>query len=108
MEKFIMALDQGTTSSRCIIYDRTGKQISSAQLEFKQHYPKQGWVEHEANEIWSSQMTVAYEAMLKARLTYKDIDAIGITNQRETTIVWNKETGEPIYNAIERQTTARA
>ena len=100
MEKFIMALDQGTTSSRCIIYDRTGKQISSAQLEFKQHYPKQGWVEHEANEIWSSQMTVAYEAMLKARLTYKDIDAIGITNQRETTIVWNKETGEPIYNAI--------
>ena len=100
MEKFIMALDQGTTSSRCIIYDRTGKQISSAQLEFKQHYPKQGWVEHEANEIWSSQMTVAYEAMLKARLTYKDIDAIGITNQRETTIVWNKETGEPVYNAI--------
>ena len=100
MEKFIMALDQGTTSSRCIIYDRTGKQMSSAQLEFKQHYPKQGWVEHDANEIWSSQMTVAYEAMLKARLTHKDIDAIGITNQRETTIVWNKETGEPIYNAI--------
>ena len=95
-----MALDQGTTSSRCIIYDRGGKQISSAQLEFKQYYPQQSWVEHDANEIWSSQMTVAYEAMLKARLTYKDIDAIGITNQRETTIVWNKETGEPIYNAI--------
>lgn len=100
MEKYIMALDQGTTSSRCIIYDRGGKQISSAQLEFKQYYPQQSWVEHDANEIWSSQMTVAYEAMLKARLTYKDIDAIGITNQRETTIVWNKETGEPIYNAI--------
>ena len=96
MEKYIMALDQGTTSSRCIIYDRGGKQISSAQLEFKQYYPQQSWVEHDANEIWSSQMTVAYEAMLKARLTYKDIDAIGITNQRETTIVWNKETGEPI------------
>ncbi|MDD6919807.1 MAG: glycerol kinase GlpK [Eubacteriales bacterium] len=100
MSKYIMALDQGTTSSRCIIYDKNGSQVSVAQLEFKQHYPTQGWVEHDANEIWSSQMTVAYEAMIKAKATYRDIDAIGITNQRETTIVWNKETGEPIYNAI--------
>lgn len=100
MGKYIMALDQGTTSSRCIIYDKNGSQVSVAQLEFKQHYPEQGWVEHDANEIWSSQMTVAYEAMIKAKSTYRDIEAIGITNQRETTIVWNKETGEPIYNAI--------
>ena len=100
MKKYIMALDQGTTSSRCIIYDRKGQQISVAQQEFKQYYPAQGWVEHDANEIWSTQMTVAYEAMIKAGATYKNIDAIGITNQRETTIVWDKKTGQPVYHAI--------
>ena len=100
MQKYIMALDQGTTSSRCIIYDKKGNQISAAQKEFRQIYPKEGWVEHDAEEIWSSQMTVAHEAMLKAGLTYENIEAIGITNQRETTVVWDKETGIPVYNAI--------
>lgn len=100
MKKYIMAMDQGTTSSRCIIYDRQGKQISVAQMEFKQYFPKEGWVEHDANEIWTTQMTVAHEAMLKAKLTYDNIEAIGITNQRETTILWDKETGEPVYHAI--------
>lgn len=100
MNDYIMALDQGTTSSRCIIYDKKGNQISVAQKEFKQHYPEQGWVEHDANEIWSTQMTVAYEALIKASATYREIAAIGITNQRETTIVWDKNTGEPVYNAI--------
>lgn len=100
MKKYIMALDQGTTSSRCIIYDHEGRQIAQAQKEFKQYYPEQGWVEHDAEEIWSTQMTVAYEAMLKAGATYQNIDAIGITNQRETTIVWDKKTGKPVYNAI--------
>ena len=100
MDKYIMALDQGTTSSRCIIYDKQGDIVSVAQQEFEQIYPEQGWVEHDANEIWSSQMAVAFEAILKANLTYKNIEAIGITNQRETTVVWDKATGEPIYNAI--------
>lgn len=100
MNDYIMALDQGTTSSRCIIYDKKGNQISVAQKEFKQYYPKQGWVEHDANEIWSTQMTVAYEALIKATSTFRDIAAIGITNQRETTIVWDKNTGEPVYHAI--------
>lgn len=100
MKKYVMALDQGTTSSRCIIYDKEGNQISSAQKEFKQYYPEQGYVEHDANEIWSTQMTVAYEALIEASATYRDIEAIGITNQRETTIVWDRETGEPVYNAI--------
>ena len=93
-------MDQGTTSSRCIIYDKKGNQISAAQKEFRQIYPKEGWVEHDAEEIWSSQMTVAHEAMLKAGLTYENIEAIGITNQRETTVVWDKHTGQPVYNAI--------
>lgn len=100
MKKYILALDQGTTSSRCIIYDKQGNMISVAQKEFKQYYPEQGWVEHDPNEIWSTQMTVAHEALLKARATYKHIEAIGITNQRETTVVWDKHTGEPVHNAI--------
>lgn len=100
MKKYIMALDQGTTSSRCIIYDKKGTMVSVAQKEFTQYYPQEGWVEHDADEIWSTQMTVAHEAMLKAGLTYENIEAIGITNQRETTIVWDKKTGEPVYNAI--------
>ena len=76
MEKYILALDQGTTSSRCIIYDKRGNTVSVAQKEFRQIYPRQGWVEHDAEEIWSAQMTVAHEAMLKAGLTYKNIEAI--------------------------------
>ena len=100
MEKFILALDQGTTSSRSIVYNREGEIVSVAQQEFAQIFPKEGWVEHDPEEIWSSQMAVAFEAILKAGLTYKDIETIGITNQRETTIVWDKETGAPVYNAI--------
>ena len=95
-----MALDQGTTSARCIIYDREGRQISSAQKEFRQIYPKEGWVEHDAMEIWSTQIGVAQEAMLKINAAYENIDSIGITNQRETTVVWEKESGKPVYNAI--------
>ena len=98
--KYIMALDQGTTSSRCIIYDHAGNIISSAQKEFTQIFPKPGWVEHDPMEIWSTQIGVAQEALLKINATYENIEAIGITNQRETTIVWEKATGKPIYNAI--------
>lgn len=100
MSKYIMALDQGTTSSRCIIYDKKGNMMSVAQKEFTQIYPKAGWVEHDAMEIWSTQMGVAQEALLKINCTYEDIEAIGITNQRETTVVWDKETGIPVCNAI--------
>lgn len=100
MGKYILSLDQGTTSSRCIIYDKKGNMVSVAQKEFTQIYPKDGWVEHDAMEIWSTQMGVAQEALLKIGCTYKDIEAIGITNQRETTVVWDKETGVPVYNAI--------
>ena len=100
MEKYIMALDQGTTSSRCIIYDRKGRIKSLAQKEFRQIYPKGGWVEHDAMEIWSSQLSVAQEAMAKINATHENIVSIGITNQRETAIVWDKDTGIPVYNAI--------
>lgn len=100
MSKYIMALDEGTTSARCIIYDKSGSEVSVAQKEFTQMFPADGWVEHDAMEIWSTQMAVAEEAMLKANLTYEDIASIGITNQRETTIVWDKNTGLPVYNAI--------
>ncbi len=99
-EKYIMALDQGTTSSRCILFNRLGEQVSVAQKEFTQIYPKPGWVEHDAMEIWSTQIGVAQEAMLKIQATFENISAIGITNQRETTVLWDKETGLPIYNAI--------
>ena len=99
-KKYVMALDQGTTSSRCIIFDRQGNVVSIAQKEFTQIYPKAGWVEHDAMEIWSSQYGVAAEAMAKVGADAADIDAIGITNQRETTIVWDKNTGIPVYNAI--------
>ena len=98
--KYVMALDQGTTSSRCIIYDRCGQQISVAQKEFRQIFPQAGWVEHDPVEIWSTQLEVAREALRKVELTASDIDSIGITNQRETTVVWDKNTGKPIYNAI--------
>ncbi len=98
--KYIMALDQGTTSSRCIIYNKEGKVCSVAQKELTQIYPKAGWIEHNPMEIWSSQLAVAMEAMAMAGLSAEDIDSIGITNQRETTIVWDVRTGLPIYNAI--------
>ena len=100
MKKYIMALDQGTTSSRCILYNKQGEIVSVAQKEFTQIYPQNGWVEHDPMEIWSVQLGVAQEAMYKINCTYENIEAIGITNQRETTIVWDKKTGEPIYNAI--------
>lgn len=100
MNKYIMALDQGTTSCRCILYDKKGSIISLAQKEFKQIYPKSGWVEHDPMEIWSTQIGVAQEAMYKVSLSHENICAIGITNQRETTIIWDKETGEPVSNAI--------
>ena len=100
MAKYIMALDQGTTSSRCILFDKAGNICSMAQREFEQIYPKQGWVEHNPMEIWSTQYAVMSEAMALVGAKPKDIAGIGITNQRETTIVWDKETGEPVYNAI--------
>jgi glycerol kinase len=100
METYIMALDQGTTSSRCILYNRKGEVISLAQKEFRQIYPKAGWVEHDPMEIWSTQIGVAQEALYKINGTWRQIAAIGITNQRETTVVWDKHTGKPVYNAI--------
>lgn len=100
MGKYVMAMDQGTTSSRCILFDKAGNICSLAQKEFVQYYPKPGWVEHDPHEIWSSQMAVAIEAMGRIGADAGDISAIGITNQRETTIVWDKRTGNPIYPAI--------
>ena len=95
-----MALDQGTTSSRCILFDKQGNICSMAQKEFTQIYPQPGWVEHNPMEIWSSQLGVAIESMAVLGITDDQIEAIGITNQRETTIIWDKNTGEPVYNAI--------
>ncbi|MDP4130339.1 MAG: glycerol kinase GlpK [Bacteroidota bacterium] len=109
MKKFILALDQGTTSSRAILFDHKGRIQSVAQKEFTQIFPQPGWVEHDPNEIWSSQAAVATEAVVRAGADGRNIAAIGITNQRETTIVWDRETGEPIYNAIvwqDRRTAA--
>ena len=100
MEKLILTLDQGTTSSRAILFNKNGKIISLAQKEFKQIYPKPGWVEHDPMEIWSSQASVITEAILKENFKAENIAAIGITNQRETTVVWDRETGLPVYNAI--------
>lgn len=100
MKEFILALDQGTTSSRAIVFDRNGIPLASSQKEFSQFYPKPGWVEHDADEIWSSQSGVALDAIAKAGLGSIDFAAIGITNQRETTVVWNRRTGKPVYNAI--------
>lgn len=100
MQKYIMALDAGTTSNRCILFDRNGRMCSVAQKEFTQYFPKPGWVEHDANEIWTTQLGVALSAMNQIGASAADIAAIGITNQRETTIVWDRETGEPICRAI--------
>jgi glycerol kinase len=100
MAKYVMALDQGTTSSRCILFNEKGLIESVAQKEFTQIYPTAGWVEHDAMEIWSTQLGVAQEAMARINASAEDIAAIGITNQRETTVVWDKRTGKPVYNAI--------
>ena len=109
MGNYILSLDQGTTSSRAIIFNHEGKIEAIAQKEFTQIYPKAGWVEHDANQIWDTQLSVTIEVIAKARLTPAEINAIGITNQRETTVVWDKTTGKPIYNAIvwqDRRTSA--
>ena len=100
MAKYVMALDAGTTSNRCILFDKKGRVCSSAQREFTQYFPRPGWVEHDADEIWASQLGVAVEAMNKIGASAEDIAAIGITNQRETVIVWDKATGEPVCRAI--------
>ncbi len=100
MKEFVLALDQGTTSSRAIVFDNDGRPVATAQKEFRQYFPKPGWVEHDAVEIWSSQSEVALDAIKKARLKSVNIKAIGITNQRETTVVWNRKTGRPVHKAI--------
>lgn len=107
-EKYIMAIDQGTTSSRAIIFDKKGNKIGSSQKEFTQYFPNAGWVEHNANEIWNSVQSVIAGSLIESGVKPTDIAGIGITNQRETTVVWDKATGLPIYNAIvwqSRQTT---
>jgi len=98
--KYLLTLDQGTTSSRCLVIDHSGKIISVAQMEFTQFFPQPGWVEHDPKEIWASQIAVAADALGRAAVSHNDIAAIGITNQRETTIVWDRKTGEPVFNAI--------
>ena len=98
--KYVLTLDQGTTSSRAILFDHGGGIISMAQKEFRQIFPQPGWVEHDPLEIWDSQLQVAREALQKAGLRAGDIAAIGITNQRETAVVWDRESGDPVYNAI--------
>ena len=100
MGKYILSLDQGTSSSRAIVFDHQGQICSMAQREFTQYFPKPGWVEHNPHEIWSSQASVIAEAISLIGINGLDIAGIGITNQRETTIVWDRETEEPIYNAI--------
>lgn len=99
-KRYILALDQGTTSSRAIIFDHDGKIVTVAQREFKQYFPKPGWVEHNANEIWGSVLAVMAEAFGSADIDPNEIAGIGITNQRETAVVWEKETGRPVYNAV--------
>src|SRR6478672_5975627 len=109
MSSHILSLDQGTTSSRAIIFDKGGNIVSVAQKEFQQFFPQPGWVEHDPNEIWSTQLGVATEAILKAGLTIHDIAGIGITNQRETAVVWDRKTSQPVYPAIvwqDRRTAA--
>ena len=100
MEKYIMSIDQGTTSSRVIIFNHDAKVVSSAQKEFQQYFPKPGWVEHDANEIWLSVLSCMMQSMLDANIKPEQIEGIGITNQRETTVVWDKKTGIPVYKAI--------
>jgi glycerol kinase len=100
MKKYVLAFDQGTTSSRAIVFNNSGLPVGAVQKEFAQHFPEPGWVEHDPDEIWSTQIGVAKEAIAKAGLESSDIAAIGITNQRETTVIWNRKTGRPVYNAI--------
>ena len=100
MAKYIMALDAGTTSNRCILFNRSGEMCSIAQKEFTQYFPKPGWVEHDADEIWSTILEVARQALANVGANASDIASIGITNQRETTVVWDRHSGEPVYNAI--------
>src|SRR6185436_11979021 len=99
-KRYLLALDQGTSSSRSIVFDAHGRIVAMAQREFRQIYPQPGWVEHDPREIWDTQLATAQEALAKAGLAAQDIAAIGITNQRETTLVWNRRTGEPIHPAI--------
>src|SRR6185503_17503241 len=108
--KYVLALDQGTTSSRAILFDQAGSVVASVQKEFRQIFPKPGWVEHDANEIWATQLATAQDVIAKKQLSPSDVAAIGITNQRETTVVWDRETGTPIHHAIvwqDRRTAAR-
>src|SRR5688572_24926656 len=102
---YIAAIDQGTTSSRCIVFDQSGGIVSVAQREHRQIFPRPGWVEHDATEIWTNVQAVVRDALSHASLTYADIAAFGITNQRETTVVWDKATGKPVHNAIVWQDT---
>ena len=97
---YILSLDQGTTSSRAILFDQQGQSVAQAQHEFGQHFPNAGWVEHDPYDILTSQLTVAVEVLTRAGIRPRDVVALGITNQRETTIVWDRETGKPVYNAI--------
>ena len=100
MSRYILALDQGTTSSRAILFDRSGNIIQMAQQEFTQHYPQPGWVERNPNELFDSQAVVAAKCLRQAGITGSEVAAVGIANQRETTVVWNRRTGAPVYNAI--------
>ena len=105
MTTYLLALDQGTSSSRSIVFDTQGRIVASSQQELTQIYPQPGWVEHDPREIWRTQLTTAKEALTKAGLKASDIRSVGITNQRETTIVWDRITGKPYYNAIVWQAT---
>src|SRR6516165_3999477 len=105
MSRYIGAIDQGTTSTRFIVFDRTGATIASAQLEHRQIYPEPGWVEHDPLEIWRNTRAVINDALAGAGLTYRDLAALGITNQRETTLLWDRTTGEPVHNALVWQDT---
>ena len=99
-KKYVLALDQGTTSSRAIIYDKNANPLGSTQKEFTQYFPEPGWVEHDAEEIFKSQLSVMQELLIEKSIKMDEIAAIGITNQRETVVLWDKETGKPVYNAI--------
>lgn len=100
MEKYILSIDQGTTSTRAILFNKAGEMVHVSQQEFKQYFPEPGWVEHDANEIWGSVLAVIATCLSDSDIKPIQIDSIGITNQRETTVVWNKKTGKPIYHAI--------
>ena len=100
MDKYILAIDAGTTSSRAILFDKDANPVEISQYEFNQFFPKEGWVEHDATEIWDTQLKAIKEVIKKSKIDSKNIDSIGITNQRETTVIWNKDNGQPVYNAI--------